>query len=216
MTDSDSPRLATFDDDGWSLQDAEERLARGDDLYWLPDRWTREHLEEHMAQAGFVKLIFAIPDPSNPRVPAIERMWVRLTGRHGEFYHGHLANAPYTEGRVEEGMPVWFRAEHVIDFAGPNGEDQASESPEALRCQNHGPSYQCYVCKHLKFEGDARGFHTADPEALRPDAWCDECHAEYVRFGSWEAPGVREPEIMVVCGGCYDALKRRHTRPSPA
>jgi hypothetical protein len=30
----DAPRLATLDDDGWALVDAEHKLAASDQLYW--------------------------------------------------------------------------------------------------------------------------------------------------------------------------------------
>lgn len=199
-----------MDDDGWFLHDAEYRVERGDGIYWLPDRWIREHLEEYVPDGGYVKLLFAIHDAGDPGAPAIERMWVTLSGRDGEYYHGHLANEPHTRGAAREGMPVWFRAEHVIDYAGPEGENKASESAKAVRCDRHGLSHCCYVCEHLTPDSERRGFNTADPDSSRPDAWCDECHKEVSRAGSWEAPGVREPKIRLVCGGCYDALKARH------
>jgi hypothetical protein len=105
MTQFDVPRLATVDDDGWSLQNAEERFDRADGLYWLPDQWIREHLEDHVPDGGFAKLLFVIHDVDDPRAPAIERMWVTFSGRVGTFYHGHLANEPYTRGAAKEGMP---------------------------------------------------------------------------------------------------------------
>ena len=213
MTDSDAPRLATMDDDGWCLQDAEERVERADGLYWLPDRWTREHLEEHVPEDGYVKLLFVIHDLDDPGEPAVERMWVTLTGREGEFYHGHLANEPHTRGTAKEGMPVWFRAEHVIDYAGADGKEKASESADAVHCARHGQSPRCYVCEHLTHESEPRGFNTADPDSARPDAWCDDCHMEFTRAGSWDATGAREPNIRLVCGGCYDELKARHSTP---
>jgi hypothetical protein len=211
MTDSAAPRLATTDDDRWSLQNAEDRLARGDGIYWLPDRWTREHLEEHVPEGGHVKLLFVIQNPTDLAKPVVERMWVTFCGRDGAFYHGHLANEPRTPGTARQGMPVWFLPEHVIDHAGPEGENQASESADAVRCSRHGLSHQCFVCEHLTPDSDGRGFNTADPDSLRPDAWCDRCHEELTRAGSWEA-ATAEPKIHLVCGGCYDALRRRHSR----
>lgn len=207
------PKLATLDDDGWSLDNAEERLRRGNGLYWLPDRWTRDHLEEHVPQGGFVKLLFRLADLDHTAEPAIERMWVSLDMRDDAFYHGHLANTPHTRSRAQQGMAVWFRAEHVIDYAGPDGENQASESADAVRCRNHGTSAKCYVCVHLTPDTEGRGFNFADLEALRPDAWCDECHHEFIKTHDWETAAV-EPSIKIVCGGCYDTLKRRHAHAS--
>lgn len=211
MTNSDAARLATMDDDGWSLQDAEDRLERGDGIYWLPDRWVREHLEEYVPEGGHAKLLFVIRDPDDPTNPVVERMWVELSGREGDFYHGHLANEPRTRGAACEDMAVWFRAEHVIDYAGPDGEDRASERADALRCSRHGLSHRCYVCEHLTPDSEGRGFNTADPDGARPDAWCDRCHEVFTRAGSWEA-AEDEPKICIVCGGCYDALRQRHGR----
>lgn len=206
----ESRRFATLDDDGWSLLDAEDMVQRGDGIYWLPGRWTRDHLEEHVPANGFAKVVFRILDPIDTRKPAIERMWVTLGSRDGDSYHGHLANAPETLGAAVEGMPVWFRAEHVIDYCGPNGEGKASESADAVRCARHGLSDTCYVCVHITPDTARLGFNTADTTARRPDAWCNECHKEFLRAGSWEAPGVTPPKIKVVCGGCYDDLKESH------
>lgn len=200
-----------MDDDGWFLQDVEDCLERGDGIYWLPDRWIREHLEEHVPDGGYAKLIFVIRDEDDPGEPGIERMWVTLGGREGEFYHGHVANEPRTRGSVTEGMPVWFRAEHVIDYSDAAGENKASESARTIQCARHGHSHRCYVCEHLTPDSERRGFNTADPNTSRPDAWCDRCHEEFIRAGSWEgAP--EEPSIRIVCGGCYDALRKRHQR----
>lgn len=212
MTD-DSPRLATLDDDGWALVDAEQRLAARDRLYWIPARSERDHLEEHVPEGGYVKLIFRISDPAEPRYPATERMWVSLISREGDWYHGHLANEPQTTGTALEGMPVWFCAEHVVDYAGPEGEAQASEGKDVLRCERHGPSQTCYVCAHLDMGSDGRGFNTAlNAEEERPDAWCDECDRLLEGGDDWDALGDRHPDIRIACAGCYDILRARHER----
>lgn len=214
MTDSHGPRLATLDDDGWALLDAEALYAAGERVFWLPSRWEREHLEEHVPAGGYAKLVFRIADPASPRAPATERMWVTLTGREGEHYHGHLANTPHTAGAARVEMPVWFRAEHVIDFAGPEGEGQASEAAGLLQCGEHGTSERCFVCEHLRFDAPPQGFFTADdPEKYRPDAWCRACEALLMEAGGWETIGDRHPKIKLVCGGCYDRLRVQHGRP---
>lgn len=212
--DNDMPRLATLDDDGWTLLDAEEMYARGERIFWLPSRWEREHLEEHVPADGHVKLVFRILDPASPSEPMTERMWVTLTSHEGELYHGHLANEPRTVGGTAvEGMPVWFRAEHVIDYAGPDGADQASARADAaIRCDEHGTSERCWVCAHL-LEGEGKGFHAGgDPAARRPDAWCDACEQLVADVDDWETLGDRHPPIALVCGGCYDELRSRHRR----
>jgi hypothetical protein len=214
MTD-DSPRLATLDGDGWALVDAEQRLAARDRLYWIPARWERDHLEEHVPADGYVKLIFRIADPAEPGRPATERMWVTLDARDGVWYHGHLANEPQTTGTAREGMAVWFRAEHVIDYAGPDGEGRASAAHDVLQCARHGPSPTCYVCEHIDMASAGRGFNAAlNAGDERPDAWCDECDRLLERVGDWEALGDRHPKVQIVCAGCYDSLRARHERPS--
>ena len=213
MTD-DSPRLATIDDDGWALIDAEEKFAARDGLYWIPARWERDHLEEHVPDDGYVKLIFRILDPAEPRAPATERMWVTFGAREGVWYHGHVANQPRTDGRAKEGMAVWFRPEHVIDYAGADGEGQASAGKEVLQCDRHGPSQTCYVCEHIDMASERRGFNTAvNTEEERPDAWCDECNRLLDGMGDWDALGEHHPKIRIVCAGCYDTLRSRHEGP---
>jgi hypothetical protein len=109
-------------------------------------------------------------------------------------------------------MPVWFRAEHVIDYTGPDGVGQASAGEDVLRCKRHGPSQPYYVCTHLDMESERRGFNMANDEEQRPDAWCDACNRLLEGVDDWDALGDRHPKINVVCGGCYDALRERHER----
>ncbi len=213
MTD-DSPHPATLDDDGWALVDAEAQLAARDRLYWLPPRWERDHLEEHVPDGGYVKLIFRVRDPAEPGSPVTERMWVSLDARERDWYHGHLANDPHTAGTAREGMAVWFRAEHVIDYVGPDGDGKASEGKDVVQCNRHGPSQICYVCEHLDMASSGRGFNTdLKAEEERPDAWCDDCDRLLDGLDDWDAVGDRHPTIVIVCAGCYDILRARHERP---
>jgi hypothetical protein len=207
-------RLSTLDDDGWTLEDAEDRYQRGEDLYWLPPRWEREHLEDHLEARVYAKLIFLIRFRTHEGREDVrgERMWVNVAAREGEYYHGHLANEPHTTaGSAHEGMAVWFRPEHVIDLIVGEGEP-ASRSASTLQCSSHGISERCYVCEHLVGAAE-QGFHTADdPEANRPDAWCDECERVLDQFGSWEDAGDLQPKLSILCGGCYDAARERNQR----
>ena len=210
MTNAGLPRLATLDDDGWTLENAEHRFARSDDLYWLPSHAERLHLRE-----GFsAKLIFLIRYRDETGAVRIqgERMWVELTVVDGDFYHGHLDNEPHTKGTAELGMEVWFRAEHVIDFIDLERK-QASERAEVLQCASHGLSMTCYVCEHI-LSGKGVGFNfDTSGEQPRPDAWCDECDRLLDTFGGWDdVPQERHPKIEILCGGCYDAAKLRNLR----
>ena len=207
--ESPDARLANVDDDGWTLLNAEQRLQSGDGLYWIPSRWVREHLEEHVPEGGFVKLLFRIRDPKDLSHVVTERMWVSCDSRHGDFYHGHLANEPKTAGAAVEGMPVWYLPEHVIDYSDANGESRASEGANVVRCDRHGPSQECFVCEHLG-KRSGTGFHAAeDAENPRPDAWCDDCNALIQSVSSWDDLGDRHPKLMIICGGCYDSLKAK-------
>lgn len=209
----DAKRLTTLDDAGWTLVDAEAALASGDGIYWLPPRREREHLGECLPEGGLVKLVFRILDPGDPATPVTEWMWVSLTGREGAWYHGHLVSRPHTGTRLVRGTAVWYMAEHVIDFAGPEGEGLASAHPDVLHCRRHGPSDRCWVCEHITPTGAPCGFNTASNAAdRRPDAWCDACDDLLEGLGSWSDVGARAPDIRLVCGACYDALRRRHER----
>jgi hypothetical protein len=202
-------RMATLEKDGWTLEDAEARYARGDDLFWMPTRSERERLEEDLGEGLYAKLIFLIQDttPSDRRKVKGERMWVEVLSKKGALYHGHLANEPFTKrGSAKEGMPVWFGPEHVIDLIRGDGEP-ASRQAEVVECETHGLSETCYVCAHL-VGARGLGFHTSEnPDKLRPDAWCDECETLLQEAGSWEALGDREPKISSLCGGCYDRTR---------
>lgn len=211
----DAPRLTTLDDDRWTLVDAEAALAAGDAVYWLPARWAREHLEEHVPDGGLAKLLFRIVDPDDVGRRVTEWMWVTVSGREGAWYHGHLANQPHTGTRLVEGAPVWYRAEHVVDYAGPDGEGRASAHPDVLQCARHGPSEPCFVCEHITPKGEPCGFNTAlNATEQRPDAWCDACDELLDGVAGWDAVE-GHPGIRLVCGGCYDALRGRHERAEP-
>lgn len=206
-------RLATLDDDGWTLEDGEGAYSRGDGVYWLPPRADREGLQGRIAEEVHAKLIFLIRYVAEDGQSATrgERMWVRVTGRHGRWYHGHLDNQPVTQGSARDGMAVTFGPEHVIDLVYGDG-DPLSHDPDLVRCGTHGSSDPCFVCVHLA-QGEGLGFHASDDAAVpRPDAWCDACEAILEQFGDWEAAGDQGPEITVLCGGCYDRCRERNQR----
>lgn len=211
---SEAPRLATLDDDGWTLENGEARYARGDDLYWIPPRWEREHLEDEVEAGLYAKLIFLIQYTTAERRSDVkgERMWVEVMSRAGGLYHGHLTNEPHTKGgTAREGMAVWFRPEHVIDLIRGEGEP-ASRQADVVECCTHGLSETCFVCEHL-VGAEGVGFNVADdPERLRPDAWCDACEALLQEAGDWEALGDRHPKLSILCGGCYDRTRERNKR----
>jgi hypothetical protein len=207
---------ATLDDQGWMLDNAEDRLAHGDRLFWIPPRWQREHVEP----GTHVKLIFQIAyaTPEGQRTRQGERMWVAVDEQVADgWFRGRLDNDPKTTGgRLSCDDVVWFRAEHIIDLIDAEG-NQASESADVVRCKEHGASETCYVCEHLAF-GSGLGFHQAvDSDQRRPDAWCDAC--EELRLeggGDWDTLGDRHPKLSILCGGCYDYARQRNERWDPS
>jgi hypothetical protein len=203
-------RIANIESDGWTLENAEERYVRGDDLFWLPSRSERDQLEEDLEDRVYAKLIFKIRHPTaeDPNEMRGERMWVKVASRVDDFYLGHLANEPHTPGgSVYEGMPVWFLAEHVIDIMRGEGEP-ASRSAKTIECCTHGLSEACFVCEHL-VGATGVGFHAVEkPERLRPDAWCDKCEELLQEVDYyWNRLGDRHPKISLLCGGCYDRTR---------
>ncbi len=211
MTRSDAPVEASLARDGWALDDAEVRLIEGRSAYWLPDRADRIAI----APGDHAKLIFRIapaPDTANGESHC-EWMWVAVDAVAEGWWHGTLDNDPKEPGRTHYGMSVWFRPEHVIDILKPDGW-RASEGEGILRCHTHGLSHTSYVCEHLAHGGAGLGFHTAErpwPVNPRPDAWCDQCQGVLQEVGSWEAAGDRHPKLAILCGGCYDACRRRNS-----
>ena len=208
---SESHVVANLDDHGWMLDNAEDRLARGDRLFWIPPRWQREQLEPRT----HAKLIFQIAcvTPDGRRERQGERMWVAIEEQAADgWFRGRLDNDPKTGGRLSYDNVVWFRAEHVIDVIDADG-IQASEGADVLRCDEHGASETTYVCEHLAF-GSGLGFHQAvDSNQRRPDAWCDACEELRIEGGGdWDALGDRHPKLSVLCGGCYDYARQRNKR----
>lgn len=115
-------QLATLDEDGWELDDAEPIAAAHPDTFWMPPREERDAL----LPGQQVKLIFRIlvADEAGREEVHVERMWVNVTGRDGSLYTGELDNQPYCTDEMNPGMPLCFEARHVINIF-REGEDEA-------------------------------------------------------------------------------------------
>ncbi len=90
-----------------------------------------------------------------------------------------------------------------------------SDATKTVHCKQHQVTPATFVCRHLCF-GVACGFHRSDddPADPWPDAWCDRCEAAFEHEGDWNASN--EPEISVVCTGCYEEARARNDRvPAP-
>ncbi len=78
----------------------------------------------------------------------------------------------------------------------------------------HGETPATFVCRHLRF-GVGCGFHHSVEDAGDPwpDAWCDHCEASFQKHGEWND---NEPEICLLCAGCYDTARVRNSYlPAP-
>ena len=89
-----------------------------------------------------------------------------------------------------------------------------SDSSEKLTCERHGETPVTYVCKHLR-AGVACGYHASAERADDPwpDAWCDACEAAFQREGEWN--DTNEPDITILCTGCYEETRERNRRAVP-
>jgi hypothetical protein len=108
-------REPSWEIDGWELDNGEQIHAEFPETFWIPPRETRDKLQ----RGDYVKLIFRISLDDDEDPVSVERMWVVVRGRVGEFYFGLLDNEPDALAENDElwlGTELPFRAEHVIDF----------------------------------------------------------------------------------------------------
>ena len=83
-----------------------------------------------------------------------------------------------------------------------------SNCRETVDCNEHGPSYETFVCKHLVAQPHQVWF-SCEPtkDDPWPDAWCSECNLTFEANGNEWLDG--EPEITLLCHHCYDSLRAR-------
>jgi hypothetical protein len=90
-----------------------------------------------------------------------------------------------------------------------------SDAAKRVHCKLHSETPATFVCRHLRF-GVGCGFHcsSADPGDRWPDAWCDSCEAAFQRHSEWRDSN--EPEISLLCTGCYEVARARNSYvPAP-
>jgi hypothetical protein len=89
-----------------------------------------------------------------------------------------------------------------------------SPTPQSVRithCERHGDMQETFVCEHLLY-GSELGFCT-DSESEsnpRPDAWCSNCERLRIEHGGWNDQSEALIAVKLVCGGCYDEIKKRN------
>jgi hypothetical protein len=103
-----------FLEDGWCLEDGEERHAESPETFLIPDLAVRRILQP----GDYAQLIFriAVRDPDDPE--AVERMWVIIRERTPIGYYGILANSPASileNDTFWRGAEIPFEPRHIID-----------------------------------------------------------------------------------------------------
>ena len=85
-----------------------------------------------------------------------------------------------------------------------------------VNCAEHGNQGEAFVCSHLaeSFKtGGKIGFYYASE--ARGDAWCEACEqmriVEGGTSGDWNERSESFAAITLICGGCYDSIKRLNT-----
>ena len=107
--------LATIFDDGWQLDDGEERHRESPETFYLPPADIRSSLQPRQ----IVNLIFRIEleDDGQVRTQEVERMWVIVQERLPDGkYLGTLDNDPQCTEGMKAGMNVVFEPRHVIQL----------------------------------------------------------------------------------------------------
>ena len=97
------------------MDSGEARHADAPDTFWIPDRASREGLRP----GDLAKLIFCISVDDAEEPVAVERMWVIVRQRVGDWYLGILDNEPGAIAENDEfwvGTEVPFSAHHVINI----------------------------------------------------------------------------------------------------
>jgi hypothetical protein len=88
-----------------------------------------------------------------------------------------------------------------------------SNSENEIECGTHGTRTVTFVCNHL-VHGEKLGFNCGygedEPDAIYPDAWCDECEKVLNIEGEWNDKSESFADIKIVCSSCYEDLRERN------
>lgn len=106
----------------------------------------------------------------------------------------------------------WGIIGRYIVVGSRNGSPMEDEE-RYVECSEHGAQQETYVCQHLIHSlrtGEHVGFWCAESNGNpRPDAWCDECEKKVQSTdGEWNDESESFAGIRLLCGACYDRVRR--------
>jgi hypothetical protein len=141
----------------WSLEDAAEVAARAPYTFYRPSAAALARLEP----GNLVKLIFRF-DPEDPKQPAAERMWVKITSVNGDRFAGVLDNDPVCIKGLAAGDRIAFSSRHIINT---DLKDPVADPT--------GPyNVRCFVTKRVLKERRPIGyFYREEPDSDKDSGW---------------------------------------------
>jgi uncharacterized protein YegJ (DUF2314 family) len=122
----EKPYLATLDDDGWTVADAEVSHQKSPSTFEIPPFDERSTLEV----GDWVKLRFLFFVDKNGTQITGEHMWVEVIDTQDNCYQGILINQPFLLDAIKYGDTLWFESRHVIDITREGEQDEEDEEDE--------------------------------------------------------------------------------------
>ena len=104
-------RMATLEQDGWTLDNAENRHAEAPSTFHIPSKAERSGLQP----GQMVQLLFLLLDKEadGSSVIVCEKMWVTIRSASPQGYEGMLESLPVTSEALAPEASVRFEPEHV-------------------------------------------------------------------------------------------------------
>jgi hypothetical protein len=103
--------VATLQQDGWTLDNAEDRHAQAPGTFHIPSRAERTGLQ--VGQMVQLLFLFLNAEPDGSPVIDGEKMWVTVRGAEGGRYWGQLKSLPHTSTALAPLDRIEFGPEHV-------------------------------------------------------------------------------------------------------
>ncbi len=105
-------QLATYKNNRYKLENGEERHRKYPDTFYIPKLVLRGNLQSN----DIVKLIFKMQEKTDLNNIVVERMWVIIEKKIGNFYIGILDNDPLADVYLQCGDKIYFKSRHIIDI----------------------------------------------------------------------------------------------------